>query len=156
MKKAVKKAIQKPLEVVEEFAKEAKRQVTAKPPAPEEILEIGPTVGKKQAQKIREEEEGKLRELRMRKAIWLGRYRKIQEEELAVAKKREEKEEEKKKLEELEREKKEEEKELPSGEEVLAATGTTQKRPTGLRGIGRRFKKLFKWSTAERKGRAPR
>lgn len=156
MKKKIKRAVKKPLEAVEEFAKEAKKQITAKAPAPEETLGMGTIVGKKQARKIREEEEKKLRELRMKKAIWLGRYKKIQEEELTAAKKREEKEEEKKRLEELEKKKREEKKGLPSGEEAIAATGTAQKRPTGLWGIGRRFRRLFKWFTPERRGRAPR
>jgi len=154
MKKKIKKIVKAPLEAVEEFAKEAKKQITVKAPAPEETLGIGTIVGKKQARKIREEEEKKLRELRMKKAIWLGRYKKIQEEELVAAKKREEKEEEKKRREDLPAGR--QGKPLPSGEEAIAATGTAQKRPTGLWGIGRRFKKLFKWSTAERKGRAPK
>lgn len=152
----MKKVIKKPFEVAEEIAREAKKQIKAQAPAPEETLGIGPTVGKKRIQKIQEEEEKKLREARMEKAKmlpeWRQRYQRIQEEMLKAAKEREEKEEEKKR----EGKKKEEEKPMPSGEEAMAATGATQKRPTGLWGIGQKFKKLFKWFTAERKGRAPR
>lgn len=152
----VKKVVKKPLEVAKEFAKEAKKQIKAKAPAPEETLSGGTTLSPKQIQKIREEEEKRLREIRMKRAVWLGRYRRIQEEELAAAKKRREKEKEEERVEELERKKKEEKGLMPSGEEAIAATGASQKRPTGLWGIGRRFKKLFKWFTPERRGRAPR
>lgn len=166
MKKTVKKIIRQPLEVAEEFAKEAKKQITAKAPAPEETLAMGTSVSRKQAQKIQQREEEELKKLRFEKAKmlpeWRRRYQKIQEEELRAAIEREAKEEEKKKAEELEKKQKEDlpagrqGKPMPSGEEAIAATGTSQKRPTGLWGIGGRFKKMFKWATAERKGRAPR
>ncbi len=160
MKKAAKKIIKKPLEVVEEFAKEAKKQIKTKAPAPEETLGMGPAVGKKQIHKIQKGEEEELKRLRMERAKmlpeWRQRYQKIQEEMLKAAHEREAEEEEKKRVEGLEKKKKEDEKPMPSGEEAITATGTTQKRPSGLWGIGRKFKKLFKWSTSERKGRAPK
>ena len=160
MKSAAKKFIKAPLEVAEEFVKEAKKQLKTKtPPAPEEILPVGSGVAPKQAQKIQKGEEEELGRVRMEKAKllaeWRQRYQKIQEEELRAAKQREAKEEEKKRAEEEAKKKKKKEKAMPSGEEAIAATGAAQKRPTGLWGIGGRFKKIFKWFTPERKGKAP-
>jgi hypothetical protein len=85
---------------------------------------------------------------------WRQRYEKIQSDQLKAAQEREEKEVEQKGAEEYQKKAKKEKKEEGSGAEAIAATGASQKRPTGLWGIGKRFKK-FRW-TAERKGKAPK
>lgn len=159
MKKPTKPILKRPLEEVEDFVREAKRQIGAKPLAPEELLVGGgPGVSQKQVQKIQQAEEQRLRELRMKKAKMLAKWRRRREKmdrelEAITQKKKIETEEKKRAEEEI---KKKEEKAMPSGEQAIAATGATQKRPTGLWGIGGRFKKLFKWFTPERRGRAPR
>jgi len=157
----VKKVVKAPLEEAREFVREAKRQVTAKAPAPEELLGIGPTLGKKKLQKIQERDEEELRRIREEKAKmlaeWRQRYGGIQKEILKLTREREREIEEKERVEEAEKKEQQEKKpKMLSGEEAIAATGASQKRPTGLWGIGGKFKKMFKWFTAERKGRAPR
>ena len=148
-----------PLEIGGELIEEGKRQILAKPIAPEELLGIGQTVGQRRIKKIQQEEEKRLRELRMKKAEflaqWRQRYQDIQKKQLEAGKKRVMGGEQKKS--EKESRKPSAKEELPpSGEEAITAAGSTRKRPAGLWGIGKRFKKQFKWSTGERKGRAPR
>ena len=159
IKKPVKKVIKKSLEVGEEFVKEAKKQITAKVPAAEERLGSEPVIGQNQAQKIQQREEEELGKVRMEKAKMLAEWRQRREQMKrgiqAIVQQREWEKEEGRKREEEEKKEKEKEKPVSSGEEAIAATGSTKKRPLGLFGLGK-SKKRFKWSTAERKGRAPK
>jgi len=159
MKKQAKKIIKAPLEIIKEFSQEAKKQIKTQALVPEETLTTGSQVSQKYVQKVKKKEEDELKEVRMEKAKILGEwrqeYQKIQQEQLRAAKEREEKEEGKERTEELEKREKEEGKQVPSGEGAIDATGASQKRPTGIWGVGGRLKKKFKW-TAERKGKAPK
>lgn len=159
MKKKAKKIIRKPFEVVEEFTKEAKKQIRGKEPASEEIFDLDTSIDPKQIKNIGREEEEKLGKVRMEKARmipeWRHKYEKIQSDQLKAVKEREGKEVEQKRVEEHQEKEKEEKKEEEGGAEAIAATGSSQKRPTGLWGVGKKFKKKFRW-TAERKGKSPK
>jgi len=154
--------LKKPKEEIKDFVREAKRQIGAKAPlSAEELLGNTAQVTPKQLKQIRAQEEKKLREVRQTKAEilaqWRRRKQRMDQEQMAIIEQRKREEEEKKRQEELLAEEKEKKKKTStSGEEAIAATGSSQKRPTGLWGVGRKFKKMFKWSTAERKGRSPR
>lgn len=149
------KKIVEPLEVLDNQKKPSK----SGEPLPVELLQTGvnPPKKKKKAEADLlaqyQAEEEKVRQKHMR------RLRQFKSELIAVQTDLEKQEEERKKrqdVEEKEKKRREEEEVMSGGEEALLQTGATQKRPTGLFGIGGKFKKLYKWFTAERKGRAPK
>lgn len=162
MKPAMKKIVRPVLDEAEKFAKETKRQILAKPlPAPEETQALADPQPIQQAKQQDEEEtEAALGQARMEKSKLLAeqrdRYQQIQREELAASKQREQVKETKEREETKIKEEKEKSQPEIGGESALVATGASQKKPSGLFGLGR-GRKSFKWATAtgERKGQAP-
>lgn len=153
MQKPVKKkTIVEPLEALDD----QNLRSSGKEPLPVELAQKGaePLKKKKKAEADLltqyQAEEEKVRQKHMR------RLRQFKSELIAAQTDLEKQEEERKKRQEEEKKRREGEEMIASGEEALAQTGATQKRPTGLFGIGGKFKKLYKWFTAERKGRAPK
>lgn len=148
------KKIVEPLEALDD----QKQIPSGKEPLPEELLQPGKQLLKPKkkpgadllAQYKMKEEKTRQKHIR--------RLRQFKSELIASQKDLEKQEEERKKkmeAEEEEKKKRGEEKVMARGEEALLQTGATQKRPTGLFGVGGKFKKLYKWFTPERKGRAP-
>lgn len=149
------KKIVEPLETVDD----QKQIPSGKEALPKELLQPG-----KQPLKLKKEPgvdllaRYKMKEEKARQKH-IRRLRQFKSELIASQKDLEKQEEERKKkmeAEEEEKKRRREEKVMVGGEEALLQTGATQKRPTGLFGVGGKFKKLYKWFTPERKGRAPR
>lgn len=163
MKPTIKPILRKPSEEIEEFVAEAKKQIIGvketTPSAPEELVSGGGSgINPKKAQQIQQAEDTQLRNLRMEKAKMLGEWRQRKQEmerEIMAANQQQKSQEQEQKQQETQvKKKKKEEKTTSSGEQAIVATGTSQKRPMGLFGLGK-GKKAYKWHSAERKGRAP-
>ncbi len=172
-----KKAVKPVLDEAREFVKEVRRQVTGKGSrsederplavASEKNLTGGSRPEPQQLARLnqfsQQQTDQQLRQLRQEKAELLAqvadqrrRYQRIQADQLAAAKAREEEAVQEKKKEEQAREDEKKQAASASGEAALAATGATQKRPSGLFGLGK-GRTRFKWATdtGERKGQAP-
>lgn len=154
-----KKHLPEPLEVLEKQQKQkstASGQGAVKESLPaEQIGESAgghPTNQKQQQQAAIDSMRAYEAELKKKEAAAIRRLRQFKAELIAAAEDLKKREEEGKKRMEEEEEKKRKEKDggMIGGGEALAATGASEKKPSGIFGLGRRKKSYIK-ATAERR-----